>query len=101
MRADAVSVTTAALRHIALFLSIDCIPDFNKKKARPGSRNERSVRIDWVDLPRTRRLGFVALLHCRTRILRYPAPETKRHVEKTSFHLWDNGFTVEYDKIPP
>ena len=32
VRADAVSVSTAAPRHIAFFLFIDCIPDFQLKR---------------------------------------------------------------------
>ncbi|MNY21203.1 hypothetical protein D3C86_1547340 [compost metagenome] len=74
VRADAVSATTAAPRHIALFLFISCIPDFQKIKpprctrfacllppegavfalGRPGGKQNpcqtviiRSVRIDW------------------------------------------------------
>ena len=45
--------------------------------------------------------GFIALLHCRTRILSYPEKETKGHDKKTSFHLWDNSSSPLCDRISP
>ncbi len=116
VRADAVSAKTAAPRHIALFLFIDCIPDFNKGSPAPRKRRvpvgpegaglpgailrrtsarqtvlARSAAFDLGGFAwNTQGWTFIALLHCRTRILSYPALETKGHEEKTSFHLWDN-----------